>query len=494
MSLNLADCLYLQALENPGSVALRCGEQAYTYGEVHGAAMRVASLLTARGVGLGDRVGLMLPNVPQFPMVLYGALYAGAAVVMMNPLLRAREIAHILDDAKPQAVFVWEDLAEEAIKAREEGGADLLPVGPREDFAGADAYFEPVPASPDDVAAILYTAATSGRPMGAQLTHFNLFQNASTVQHRMLHYTPDDVCLAALPLYHGYGLTNTLNAAFLAGSQVVLVPRFDAPKLLQLMEQQRVTVSALVPTMMELLLRVPQDRVFDLSALRLTIGGGAPVPPSLTRRMRERFGLEVREGYGLSETGPSVSINPPGDGNKPGSVGRPLWGVELRIVDEKRQALPAGQVGEVLVRGHSVMLGYLNQPEATAAVLRDGWLHTGDLGYLDEDGYLFLTGLKKRMFLVGGLNVYPAEVEEVLRLHEMVADCAVAGIAHPVRGTEVRAFVRPVPGQCIEPDVLSAHCRTHLTAYKCPRRFLMVDSIPRLADGSPDVTALLGET
>lgn len=499
MHVNLSDCVELPAQRFPEREAVVDVGLTLTFAQLLAYTGKVAAYLLATGLQPGERVVLLLPNTLHFPIIYHGLLRAGGVVIPLNPLQTAPELTYIFSDCRPRHVFVWESLAETARTARDAGAPDArLTVieagrepgdpGPDHSFLREMAGSKPITArverAPEDVAVIMYTAAYAGFPMGAQLTHANVFQNAQTVADRSLHYTPDDRCLAALPLFHSFGQVVMMNAALLSGATVVLMARFDAGKTLELIAEQGITVAGFVPTMVHFLLAQKSDRSHDLSSLRLALAGGAAMPMAYFDAFRQRFGRTLLEGYGLTETSPAVSFNRSLEANRPGSVGLPIWGCDVAIVDEDNQPLPPGVVGEVIVRGPNVMKGYLNQPEATAATIRDGWLHTGDWGSLDEDGYLYLHGLKKDMLIRAGLNVYPREVERVLESHPAVREAAVVGTPDPVRGEEAVAFVVPEdPFEELEKE-LKAWCRQHLAGYKCPRHITFCDALPRNEHGT----------
>ena len=504
MSLNLAECIELSAAEHGDKTALVFGGWRMSYRELDVAARRAANMLRGLGVKPGDRVGLLLPNVPQFAMIYFGILYTGATAVTMNVLLKSREIRFRLRDAEIRTLVAFGPIAEEAIKAAADVPECALVVvepGMKPEkpaagqsflqlMAGADDVFDMVQTNPDDVAAIIYSSATDGRPKGAQLTHFNLFQNAVVCKDYALGYYPEDICITVLPLFHGFGQTTMLNAPLLAGSTVVLLPQFEPGALLEAVQQEKATLLAVVPTMLHLLLQYRKAGDFDLSSLRCIISGGMATPRELREAAIERFGKPILEGYGLTETSPVVSWNPGAEKNRPGTLGVPIWGVRMRIRREDGAWADTGEVGEIVVRGHNVMKGYLNCPEADAQVFRDGWFHTGDLGFQDEEGYTHFTGLKKEMINRAGMNVYPREVEAVLREHPEVADAAVFGVPDPVRGEEVVACVVLKAGTSPDPRDVAAFVREQIAAYKAPRRIHVVDAIPRDGRGRPDTTAL----
>lgn len=337
--------------------------------------------------------------------------------------------------------------------------------------------------SPDDTAVILYTSGTTGEPKGAELTHANLTANADVVRRDLFDLGPDDVVLGALPLFHSFGQVCCLNAPVAAGAAVSLVERFDAAAVLATIAGHRVTVVPGVPTMFVALLGRPDLAAHDLSAVRVCMSGGAALPLEVLRGVEQAFGVAVLEGYGLSETSPAASFNHPGRVRKAGSVGTPIRGVEMRVVDESGAEIPQGETGEIVIRGHNVMKGYWRRPRETAAAIRDGWFHTGDLGRVDEDGYFFVVDRKKDLIIRGGYNVYPREVEEVLYEHPAVAEAAVVGVPHPGLGEEVAAAVVLRPGATATAEELRDHVKAQVAPYKYPRIVWITDALPKSATG-----------
>ncbi len=461
-------------------VALRTADgSTMTYRELDDLTAQVAGLLTAAGIGPGDRVGIMLPNVPEFAVVYFGALRVGGIVVPMNPLLRAREVAHYLGDSGAKAVFTSPFSVEE-VRAGAPGSTAVTVVdGGFSDLVAAARPLREVAArDDDDTAVILYTSGTTGRPKGAELTHGNLLSNARVTSTDLVQITPDDVLFGGLPLFHCFGQTCGLNAALLNGASVSLLARFDPRTAFDLAREHGVTVLEGVPTMFAALAGL--DEVTALPRLRLAVSGGAALPVEVLRRFESRFGCTVLEGYGLSETSPVASFNHPGRPRKVGSIGQPVSGVEMAVVDDDGKPVPVGEVGEIAVRGDNVMKGYWNAPEATAAVLSaDGWLRTGDMGRQDDDGYFFIVDRKKDLIIRGGYNVYPREIEEVLYEHPAVAEAAVIGIPHPTHGEEVGAVVVLRPGAEATADELRSYVRERVAAYKYPRQVWLADALPK---------------
>ena len=481
--MNLAASLARNAADNPDRVAIHLGDQTTSYGELDDQSARVAGLLAARGIAPGTPIGIMLPNVPEFASVYYGILRTGAVVVPMNPLLKAREIAYYLGDSGAPVIFAWHITAPEVEIGAKEAGAEAILVDPAT-FPDILATASPAPQVVDraayDTAVVLYTSGTTGHPKGAELTHANLINNVEVSAADLFQLGPDDLIFGGLPLFHAFGQTCTLNAAIMTGASLTVLPRFDAAKALGILADQRVTIFAGVPTMFSALLHVPDRSGYDVSALRLCISGGAAMPVEVLRQFEDAFDCIVLEGYGLSETSPVASFNHPGRERKPGSIGTPIRGVEMRVVDASGAEVPQGEVGEIAIRGHNIMKGYLNRPDATAeAVSADGWFRTGDIGRVDEDGYYYIVDRKKDLIIRGGYNIYPREIEEVLYEHPEVAEAAVVGIPHPELGEEVGAAVALKPGATVTPDELRSHVKSQVAAYKYPRRVWIVDALPK---------------
>jgi long-chain acyl-CoA synthetase len=470
----------------PHRAALRLDDLVLTYQELDASSARVAGLLAARGIEPGDRVGLMLPNVAQFPPLYYGVLRAGAVVVPMNPLLKAREVEYYLGDSGARLSFGWHAVATEAAKGAEAAGAGFVPVEPEGfdhllgDHAPATTVTD---RADDDTAVILYTSGTTGRPKGAELTHANLRRNAAVSATTLFRLEPDDVIMGCLPLFHSFGQTCGLNAAVSSGACLTLLPRFDPGKALEVIQRDRVTVFEGVPTMYVALLNHPRRGDRDTGSLRVCVSGGAALPVEVLRGFEATFGCIILEGYGLSETSPVASFNHPDRQRKPGSIGTPIEGVEMRAVDPLGADVPAGEVGEIAIRGHNVMKGYWRREQATREAIPDGWLRTGDLALQDEDGYWFIVDRKKDLIIRGGYNVYPREIEEVLYEHPAVAEAAVIGIPHPTHGEEVGAAVVLKPGVEVAPADLQAFCKERVAAYKYPRHVWLEAALPKTATG-----------
>ncbi len=486
MSENLALNLTSTASAVGQRPALRLDENVLSYAQLDDATARVAGLLRAWGVQPGDRVGIMLPNVPYFAFVYFGVLRAGAVVVPMNVLLKEREVAFYLSDPEAKLVFAWHQFAAAAQRGADEAGARCVLVAPvafERLLAGAEPVAEVADRAGDDTAVILYTSGTTGTPKGAELTHANLASNVEVVVP-LLSVQADDVILGALPLFHAFGQTCALNVAAKSGACLALVARFDPARVLETIERERVTVFEGVPTMYVALLNHSDRARFDVSKLRLCVSGGAALAGEVLRGFEAEFGCAVLEGYGLSETSPVVSFNQPDRERKPGSIGTPIAGVEMKLVDGEHHDAPAGEVGEIAVRGPNVMKGYWHRPDATAeAIDADGWFYTGDLARIDEDGYFFIVDRKKEMIIRGGYNVYPRELEEVLYEHPAVMEAAVIGVPHAELGEEVAAAVVLKPDAEVTAEELRDYLKDQVAAYKYARYVWLLDELPKGATG-----------
>jgi long-chain acyl-CoA synthetase len=464
---SLATFLTASAERGPARIAVALDDHRLSYAELDEASARVAALLGSYGVAAGDRVGIMLPNVPQFLIVYYGILRAGAIVVPMNPLLRRREVDYYVSDSGASAVLAWSDLAGEAPD-------DAIVVDPAtfgELLAAHEPAFDIAAREDSDTAVILYTSGTTGTPKGAELTHHNLRRNVQ-VNVDMIGPPSFQVTLGALPLFHSFGQTCAMNATISQGGMLTLLPRFDPVKALEIVARDRATLFQGVPTMYSAMLH--SEGEFDSSSLLTCVSGGASMPVEVMRAFEERFGGVILEGYGLSETSPTASFNRSRTERKPGSIGTPIPGVEMKLADE------SDGVGEIAIRGHCVMKGYWQRADATAeAIDSDGWFHSGDLAKIDDDGYYFIVDRKKDMIIRGGYNVYPREIEELLYEHPAVREVAVVGVPDDHLGEEVGAAVALKPGTEATPDELRDYVKQRLAAYKYPRAVWLVDELPK---------------
>src|SRR3954447_24800727 len=479
--MNFANAFGQAAAEHAERPAVKLDDAVLTYSALDEAVGRAAGLLRARGIGPGDRLGLQLPNVPYFPIVYFGALRIGAVVVTMNPLLKAREVAYHLKDSGARLLVAWPDFADAATGGAEESGADcvLTQPGEFEQMLGAvDPIEDVVDRADDDPAVIIYTSGTTGSPKGATLTHDNLTSGAAAARE-LVDISPDDVTVATLPLFHVFGMNSVMNACLVNGGLLTLLPRFEPGKVLELIQRDRATVFAGVPTMFSALLNHPERESHDTGSLRLCISGGAAIPVEVLRGFDEAFGATILEGYGLSETTGMGSFNLPDRERKPGSIGVPIGGTEMKVVDDDGNELPQGEPGEILMRGPFVMKEYWNKPEATEETMAGGWFRTGDIAKVDEDGYFFIVDRKKELIIRGGYNVYPREIEEVIYTHPAVREAAVVGVPHDELGEEVAAAVAVRDGEEVSPDELRAFVKERVAAYKYPRQIWLVDDLPK---------------
>src|SRR3954449_5284584 len=481
MSTNLAGLLTETAERIPENIAYRLDDAEVSWQAADEGSARVAGLLKAKGFEPGDRAGIMLPNVPYFPIAYYGILRAGGTVVPMNVLLKGREVKFYLEDPGAKVVFAWHDFADAAEKGADDAGAECILVEPGE-FEKLLGEHEPqadiADREDDDTAVILYTSGTTGQPKGAELTHSNLRRNAE-VSRSLYDTSPDDVVLGALPLFHSFGQTCSLNATIAAGAMLTLIPRFDPGKALEIVARDKVTIFMGVPTMYSAILHHENADDADTSTLRICVSGGSALPGELLRNFEEKFECTILEGYGLSETSPVASFNHSESDRKVGSIGTPIEGVEMKVVDDEGNDLPPGEVGEIVIKSHNVMKGYRNKLDATAESIKDGWFHRGDMAKVDADGYFFIVDRKKELIIRGGYNVYPREIEEVLYEHPAVREAAVVGVPHDDLGEEVGAAVVLKDGEKVDADELRDFVKDQVAAYKYPRKIWFADDLPK---------------
>jgi long-chain acyl-CoA synthetase len=487
MSLNLAVMLVESARRLPSHTALMFDEGSMTFGELDAAVNRMANVLTSVGLQRGQQVLLMLPNIPEFVIGYYGILKAGGVVVPANVLFKARELEFLLTDSEAAACIACQGYLPEAREAFQrvdtcrylivvphpKPACDLVGAGVHryeELMRHASADFDMVQTMPDDTAAIVYTSGTTGKPKGAELTHFSQFFMSRVLPAMTEDMSrPDDVALGALPLFHSFGQTCVMSAGIGMGTTVSLLARYEPAIALARMERDRVTTFAGVPTMYVQILHHPQREKHDLSRLRSCLSGGAPIAVETLQTWKRAYGFDIREGYGLTETSPIATFSLGAIAPRPGSCGKPVWGCEVKIGDDQDGALPPGREGEVLIRGINLMKGYYKNPQATAATLKGGWLHTGDIGKMDEDGYLYIVDRKKDMIIRGGYSIYPREIEELLYEHPAVQECAVVGVPHAELGEEVKAVLYPKAGCTVTPEEIRGYCKERMAAYKYPR-------------------------
>ena len=511
--LNLASVIEHHARITPDLEAIVWNEMRFTYGQLNGLANRVANALAEMGIGRGDKVALSCPNLPFFPIVYYGILKAGAAVVPLNILFKPREIAYHLADSDAKAVFVFEGTAELPLAQCVKEGFDqtetcehlivmtIDPLAPcifdnckslTQITANQPETFETVSTAPEDTCAILYTSGTTGQPKGAELTHLNLMTNVTTtygIHLPMIDFTDGEQqnCLITLPLFHTTGQTVQMNTNMYGGNRTILLPRFDPLTTLETMKREKVNFWVGVPTMYWALLNYVEQNDYDISEItgnaKVFTSGGAPMPVELMAAFIARFKVRVFEGYGLSETSPLATFNHFARPSKAGTVGQAIFGVEVKCVDENDVEVPSGERGEIVIRGSNVMKGYYKRPEATAEAFKSGWFHSGDIGIMDAEGYLSVVDRKKDMILRGGYNIYPRELEEVMMTHEAVSLVAVIAVPCEKMGEEVKAYIVKKPGFETTEDEIIAWCKSQFANYKYPRFIEFRDELPVGATG-----------
>ncbi|MEM8901440.1 MAG: long-chain fatty acid--CoA ligase [Bacteroidota bacterium] len=505
--LNLSAILEDSARRVPANPAFTFMDTTLNYAQVNGAANQVANGLVAKGIKPGDKVAISCFNLPYFPIIYFGILKAGAVVVPLSVLLKKDEIAYHLSDSEAKAYFCF--VGTDELPMGQMGYAGFQEASQCEHFfmimpkpempsaiegtatlgslmAGQSPAFETVRTSPADTAVIIYTSGTTGRPKGAELSHSNILINTFICRDLFEGDQHEDVQLIVLPLFHIFAMTCLMNAGVLRGSSNILLPRFDAKDVFGLMQKHKVTVFAGVPTMFWGLVAYKGDE-FDYkeisSNLRLCVSGGASLPVQVLKDFEDRFEVPILEGYGMSEGSPVVTFNQLKVGRKPGSIGTPVWGVEVKLVDSDGKEVPVGERGELWYRGHNVMKGYYKKPEANAETITDGWLHSGDVAIKDEEGFFYIVDRTKDMIIRGGLNVYPREVEEVMIKHEAVSLVAVIGIPDDKMGEEIKAFVVLNEGKSVSEADLQEYTKNNIAAYKYPRAIEFVDALPMSATG-----------
>ncbi|MFP5311038.1 MAG: long-chain-fatty-acid--CoA ligase [Actinomycetes bacterium] len=490
-TISVAAVLAESATRNPDSIALIVGGDQVSYADLWDQTRAYAGALRARGISPGDAVAVLIPNVPDFARVYYAVLSLGAVVVPVHALLKAREIEYVLQDSGAKLLVCAAPLLTEGAAGAAASGIDVLTVMAPDDGGfprletEADAA-EPIrtyqPCRPSDTATILYTSGTTGKPKGALGTHFALVEQTSVLLTSVMDFRPGDVLFGGLPLFHTFGQTVVLNTGLRAGATIVLMPRFTGPDALKLLARHNVNIFIGVPTMYVALLEAAKTVPDRPAALRYGISGGASLPLAVMDRFRDVYGVEIHEGYGLTETSPVAAFNHVGTAPRPGTIGVPIWGVDIEIarpeVAERIELLPNGELGELVIRGHLLMKGYLNRPEATAEAMVNGWFRSGDLGMKDDDGYLTIVDRMKDMIIRNGYNVYPREVEEVLLTHPAVVSAAVYGIPHEAHGQEIAAAIVLDAGASVSEAELVDFAGVQLAAYKYPRVVRILSELP----------------
>jgi long-chain acyl-CoA synthetase len=490
--LSLATVLAEAARKYPNKVAVIDGATRVTYRELWGETLGYAAGLRELGVGPGDTVAIQIPNLLDFPRVYYAALAVGATIVPMHLLLTAEENAYVLRDSGAKLLVAHSSQLAGAAAAARLAGVGVVSVGPMPPgVPDAPSRLEDVSATvpplrsyvgreAEDIAVVFYTSGTTGKPKGALLTHLNLVMNTMVNVFDIHQMSPDDVVLGCLPLFHIFGQTIGMNGTFRLGGTLVLLARFTGEAAIDLMVREDVTIFHGVPTMYIGLLEAAA-KADRLPELQFCVSGGASLPVVVLERVAETFKTTIFEGYGLSETSPTATANQPAYGVRAGTVGHPIWGVEVEIarpeIDERIELMETGELGEIVLRGHNVFAGYLNNPEATREAVVDGWFRTGDLGTRDADGFITIVDRKKDLVIRGGFNVYPREVEEALARHPAVQQVAVIGVPDPVLGEEICAVVVPDPGG-ITADELIEWSKEKLGKHKYPRQVRFVEELP----------------
>ena len=504
MSLNLATILHDAALRFPERISLQSEERTFTFLEMFLWAKKISSALASIGINRGDHVVLMAPNVPEFTAAYFGILNLGAIVVPINTMLVEQEIAYLLEHSDASCFIAWAPYADRCFKAFRmvDDCEHLIFLGPDSEkeldnlksfdasLTNVVSAMEPllqrfsgdidtVQTGPGDTAVILYTSGTTGRPKGAELSHFNMYSNAFYCAYNIMHFTVDDVGLGILPLFHSFGQTVVQNAMMITGSKIVLVPQFEPKKALYQIQQHRITFLSAVPTMFHMMLQHKKRHNIDTSSLKLAVSGGASLSVSLFKEFQEAFALDVREGYGLSETSPITNFTPILGLNKPGSIGPEIIGTHVKIMNDDGDFVQPGEIGELVVRGHNVMKGYYKDPLATQAAFINNWFRTGDVAKMDEDGYVYIVDRKKDVIIRAGMNIYPREIEEILLHHPNVKEVSVVGIPDATLSENVIAFVSLVEGASTTSEELLRYCRDHLAPFKCPKTVRFLEQLPK---------------
>jgi len=501
--MNLSAQLHKVAQANSDKVAYHFLDQSKTYGELDAAVTMFASGLSKLGIQKGDHIALITGNSPHFVIGFYGALRVGATIIPVNPIYTPDEVGYILNNGDVKAVItldllvpLCEGLHTHLPKVEHYIICETGQVPGDSDVSSLSVYKKLIPfmnviglgqapfqepeIQEEDVAVVLYTSGTTGKPKGAMLTHKNIYSNASDVGE-YLNFSNDDRVITALPMFHVFCLTVSLNAPLLMGGTLVIVPKFSPAEIYRVAREHKATVFAGVPTMFNFILQYPGN-VEDFKTFRLFISGGASMPVALLENFEKKFNVQVSEGYGLSEASPVTCFNPLDRPRKAGSIGTSIVNVENKIVNEEGEDLQPGEVGELIVRGPNVMKGYYKLPEETAATIKDGWLYTGDLAKMDEEGYFYIVDRKKDLVIVGGYNVYPREVEEVLFAHPSIVEAAVIGVPDSDFGEAIHAFVVKSDNSLTE-EAVRSYCSEHLAKYKVPAVIEFLEDLPKNTTG-----------
>ena len=486
--MSLGEMLTESAGKYAGRVAVIHGDQRITYRELEQAACALANHLRSLGLGKGDKVALMLPNCPEFIIAYFGIQKMGGVAVTLNVQSTPYELRHLLGNSDTRCLIIQDALAKRFEEIREE-----LPLcrhlittnglveenSPFREIITKGPFTEEIPElKGDDPAVMIYTAGLTGKSMGAVLTHHNLLTQ-SLLLRTIAHRTEEDkdIGLAVIPFFHSFGAAVNMLMPLRIGAGVLLMERFTLDGIFQAIEKERITYIAAVPRLFLGMLFHQGSEKYRTDSLKFCITGGAAMPPDFIPVFEKRFNVKIMEGYGLTEASPVSSFSRLDMPQKPGSIGIAIPGVAAKIVDEEGREIPRETVGELILKGDNVMKGYYKDEEATAQVIKGGWLYTSDLGRMDEDGYIFLTGRKKRMIITSGFNVYPREIEIVLCLHPAVQAAHIIGKEDLLRGEIVKAIIVKKQGAEIEERELLKHCRTYLSSYKIPREIEFTETI-----------------
>lgn len=476
-------------LQNHPAIVFK--KETITYEELTEQVLRLASGFQRIGIQKGTHVAMMVSNRPEYIFTYYGLLAIGAVVIPINPLFKPDEIIYILNDSDSE-VLVLDDNSLEAVNSSKdalEKTKTYIYLGENQaegmiswaSLAKDEPIKQLVELDPDELAQIIYTSGTTGQPKGAMISHGNIDWMSETSLSLSSKMTPDDRILLVLPLYHAYAKLQGMVTPFRVGSTIYLEERFYPDHILNVISEEKITQFMGVPTMYTMFVNNPKITEYDFSALKYCGSGGASIPVEIIEKVNQLMGVEVMEGYGQTESTVMISRTRAGSERRPGSVGLPVPGMDLKVVDMEGREVPQGEIGEIIFRGPNAMKGYYKKPEETMQTIKEGWVYTGDLGRVDEEGFIYIVDRKKEMIIRGGFNVYPREVEEVLYTHKSVVECAVIGEAHPVFGEEVAAYI--VTNEDIDKDSIISFCEEHLVHYKVPRLIYFIEELPRNATG-----------
>lgn len=510
MSLNLATILYDSARDYADQIALISEDRSVSFEELEKWSKKIASVLSSLGIERGDHVAVMIPNVPEFTAAYFGILTLGGVVVPVNTMLLESEIAFLLEHSDARCFICWSPYSEKCFRAfhkvddcknllffGKDSERESMNIRAKHDFAhsfsiaalepllqDAAEDFDIAQTGPDETAVILYTSGTTGRPKGAELSHFNMYSNAFYTAKHCVQFYPEDVGLGILPLFHSFGQTVVQNAMIIVGAKMVLVPQFEPKKALMQIEQHKITFIAAVPTMIHLLLQNQKRHSVEVSSLRLIVSGGASLPPVLAREFESVFGITISEGYGLSETAPITNYSAGTDPqHKPGSIGPEILGTHVRIMRDDGTFAEPEEIGELVVRGHNVMKGYYKDPLATQSVMQNGWFRTGDLARVDREGFFYIVDRKKDVIIRAGMNIYPREIEELLLHHPSVKEASIVGIVDETLSENIVGFVVLQESSACTAEELLRYCRDHLASFKCPKIIRFLEIFPKGPSG-----------